>query len=163
MLKKTVANNKVVYLTYSIIDQDGEVFEQYDVPIGYVHGANSGLFEKIETALAGHAEGERVEVILTPGDGFGQHQPELTFTDSIDNVPPQFRHVGAAVSFENDAGESKEFRVTKIEDGKLTVDGNHPLAGQTVRFIVNIVDIRDATAEEIANGRPEDASAPRLH
>lgn len=163
MLKKTVANNKVVYLTYSIIDQNGAVFEQYDVPIGYVHGANSGLFEKIEATLAGHEEGERVEVILTPRDGFGQHQPELTFTDSIDNVPPQFRHVGAAVSFENDTGESKEFRVTKIEDGKLTVDGNHPLAGQTVRFIVNIVDIRDATAEEIANGRPEDASAPRLH
>lgn len=163
MLKKTVANNKVVYLTYSIIDQNGAVFEQYDMPIGYVHGANSGLFEKIEASLAGHEEGERVEVVLTPADGFGQHQPEFTFTDSIDNVPPQFRHVGASVSFENDAGESKEFRVTKIEDGKLTVDGNHPLAGQTVRFIVNIMDIRDATPEEIANGRPEDASAPRLH
>ncbi len=163
MHKKTVENNKVVYLTYSIIDQNGAVFEQYDVPIGYVHGANSGLFEKIEITLAGHEEGERVEVVLSPSDGFGQHQPELTYTDSIENVPPQFRHVGAAVSFENDTGESKEFRVTKIEDGKLTVDGNHPLAGQTVRFIVNIVDIRDATAEEIANGRPEDASAPRLH
>lgn len=163
MSVKTVANNKVVYLIYSILDQNGEVFEQYDMPIGYVHGANSGLFEKIETTLAGHQEGERVEIVLTPADGFGEHQPELTFTDNIDNVPPQFRRVGAAVSFENEAGETKEFRVTKIEDGKLTVDGNHPLAGQTVRFIVNIVDIRDATPEEIANGRPEDASAPRLH
>ncbi|MHB1244996.1 MAG: FKBP-type peptidyl-prolyl cis-trans isomerase [Sulfuriferula sp.] len=163
MLKKTIEKNKVVYLTYSIIDQNGAVFEQYDVPIGYVHGANSGLFQKIEVTLGGHEVGERVEVVLPPADGFGQHQPELTYTDSIDNVPPQFRHVGAAVSFENESGESKEFRVTKIEDGKLTVDGNHPLAGQTVRFIVNIVDIRDATADEIANGRPEDASAPRLH
>lgn len=163
MSVKTVANHKVVYLIYSILDQNGEVFEQYDMPIGYVHGANSGLFEKIETTLAGHQEGERVEIVLTPADGFGEHQPELTFTDNIDNVPPQFRRVGAAVSFENEAGETKEFRVTKIEDGKLTVDGNHPLAGQTVRFIVNIVDIRDATPEEIANGRPEDASAPRLH
>lgn len=160
---KTVAKNKVVYLTYNILDQNGEVFEQYDMPIGYVHGANSGLFEKIETTLSGHKEGERVEIVLTPADGFGEHLPELSYTDSIDNVPPQFRRVGAAVSFENEAGETKEFRVTKIEDGKLTVDGNHPLAGQTVRFIVNIVDIRDATPEEIANGRPEDASAPRLH
>lgn len=163
MLKKTIEKNKVVYLTYSIIDQNGAVFEQYDVPIGYVHGANSGLFQKIEVTLGGHEVGERVEVVLPPADGFGQHQPELTYTDSIDNVPPQFRHVGAAVSFENESGESKEFRVIKIEDGKLTVDGNHPLAGQTVRFIVNIVDIRDATADEIANGRPEDANAPRLH
>lgn len=160
---KKVENNKVVYLTYNILDQQGTVFEQYDMPIGYVHGANSGLFKKIETTLEGHEEGERVEVVLPPADGFGEYLPELTYTDKIENVPPQFRRIGAAVSFENDAGESREFHVTRIEDGKLTIDGNHPLAGQTVRFIVRIVDIRDATPEEIANGRPEDASAPRLH
>jgi FKBP-type peptidyl-prolyl cis-trans isomerase SlyD len=121
------------------------------------------LFEKIEAALNNKSPGDRVEVSLPPADGFGQHQPELTFTDTIDNVPPQFRHIGAAVTFENDKGESKEFRVTKIEGDKLTIDGNHALAGQTVNFIVNIVDVRDATPEEIANGKPEDASAPRLH
>ena len=163
MSLKKVARSKVVYLTYSIIDQNGNEFEQYDMPIGYVHGANSGLFEKIEAALNNKSPGDRVEVSLPPEDGFGSHQPELTFTDTIDNVPPQFRHIGAAVTFENDKGENKEFRVTRIEGDKLTIDGNHPLAGQTVSFIVNIVDVRDATAEEIANGKPEDASAPRLH
>lgn len=163
MSLKKVARNKVVYLTYSIIDQNGDVFEQYDIPIGYVHGANSGLFEKIESALNNKSPGDRVEVSLPPADGFGSHQPELTFTDTIDNVPPQFRHIGAAVPFENDKGESKEFRVTEIVGDKLTIDGNHALAGQTVNFIVNIVDVRDATAEEIASGKPEDASAPRLH
>lgn len=163
MSDKKVARNKVVYLTYSIIDQRGQVFEQYDMPIGYVHGANSGLFEKIEQALEGCAIGDRIEVTLPPADGFGEHQAGLSFTDDIENVPPQFRHIGAAVTFENDAGESKEFRVTHISEGRLTIDGNHPLAGQTVNFVVNIVGIRDATPEEVARGRPEDGAAPRLH
>ena len=163
MSERTVSENKVVYLTYSILDERGMVFEQYDLPVGYVHGANSGLFEKIENALEGREVGERVEVTLPPDDGFGDHKPELTFTDDIDNVPPEFRRIGAEVTFENEKGESMMFRVTEINDGKLTVDGNHPLAGQTVTFVVNIADIRDATTEEIANGRPFEAGATQVH
>lgn len=158
-----VCANKVVYLTYSILNEQGMVFEQYDMPIGYVHGANSGLFEKIEEALEGHEIGDRVEVLLPPQDGFGPHQPDLTFTDDIDNVPPEFRRIGAEVEFENDKGEAMMFRVTQIENGKLTVDGNHPLAGQTATFVVNIADIRDASLDEIANGRPMDAAPTSIH
>jgi FKBP-type peptidyl-prolyl cis-trans isomerase SlyD len=56
-----------------------------------------------------------------------------------------------------------EFRVTRIEDGKLTVDGNHPLAGQTATCVVNVVDVRDATLDEIASGKPNDADTPQIH
>lgn len=161
-----VARNKAVFLTYVIVDQAGEVFEQYDMPIGYIHGANSELFEKIETALEGHRVGDSVEVELNPADGFGQPDPGLIFTDDIGNVPPEYRTLGALVEFENDAGEAMQFYVTKIADGKLTIDANHPLAGQTVTFKVNIVAIRDATLDEIANGKPEPENAQagaRLH
>lgn len=164
--EQTVAKNKAVFLTYVIIDQAGEVFEQYDMPIGYIHGANSELFEKIEAALEGHAVGDTVEVELNPAEGFGEPDPGLTFTDDIANVPPEYRALGAIVEFENDAGEAMQFRVTKIADGKLTIDANHPLAGQTVVFKVNIVAIRDATLDEIANGKPEPENAQaatRLH
>ena len=102
MSEPIVSKHKVVYVTYSILNEQGVVFEQYDIPIGYVHGANSGLFEKIEEGLEGHAAGERVEVTLPPADGFGDHKPELTFTDDIDNVPPEHRRIGSEVSFEND-------------------------------------------------------------
>ncbi len=163
MSEQVVGNNKVVYLTYSIVDEQGTVFEQYDIPIGYVHGADSGLFEKIETALEGRAPGDRVEVALPPEEGFGEHQPELTYTDDIDNVPPEYHRLGAEVTFQNDQGETMEFRVTRIEDGKLTVDGNHPLAGQTATCVVNIVDVRDATLDEIASGRPVEGDAPKIH
>lgn len=163
MAEQKIGRNKTVHVTYTILDERGNVFEQYDMPIGYVHGANSGLFEKIEAALEGRVAGDKVEVTLNPQEGFGPHHPDLTFTDDVDNVPPEFRRIGAEVEFENDKGEAMKFFVTKIENGKLTVDSNHPMAGQTVTFIVTVVSIKDATQEEIANGRPGDESMPSLH
>ncbi len=106
-------------------------FGQTDLPIAYVHGANGPLFEKIEQALEGRQAGDKVEVLPPPQDGFGEHKPELTFTDDIGNVPPEHRRLGSEVLFENERGEQMQFRVTRIEDGRLTVDANHPLAGQT--------------------------------
>jgi FKBP-type peptidyl-prolyl cis-trans isomerase SlyD len=152
MTAAVVGVNKVVYLTYSILDQSGIVFEQNDTPTGYVHGANSGLFEKVEIALEGHRIGDRIEVSLDPEEGFGQYDPLLTFTDLTENMPPECRYVGAEVEFSNRQGESMPFWVSHIADGKTTVDGNHPLAGQTVTFIVNVVNIRDARPAEIASG-----------
>lgn len=158
MPDEKVARNKAVYVTYSIINQSGAVFEQSDVPVGYVHGCNSPLFEKIELALEGHKIGDRVEVSLNPAEGFGPHDPNLTFTDDIENVPPEFRRIGAEVELENARGESKTFRVSHIADGKLTVDANHALAGQTVTFVVDVVNIRNANMDEIVNGLPADQS-----
>lgn len=163
MAEQKIGKNKAVHVTYVILNEAGNVFEQYDLPIGYVQGADSGLFEKIEKALQGRVAGDKIEVVLSPKEGFGLPHPELTFTDDIDNVPPEFRRIGAEVEFENDRGETMKFLVTKIENGKLTVDANHPLAGQTVTFIVNVVSVRDATASEIAAGRPEDESMGGLH
>jgi FKBP-type peptidyl-prolyl cis-trans isomerase SlyD len=87
----------------------------------------------------------------------------LVFVDAIDNVPPEFRRVGAEVMFENASGETKVFYVTAIEDGQLTLDGNPSLAGQTVTCLVNVIDIRDATPEEIQNGRPLDVKTGTVH
>ena len=78
-------------------------------------------------------------------------------------MPPEFRRVGAEVLFENQAGETKAFYVTSIEDGKLTLDGNPSLAGQSVTCLVNVTEIRDATPEEIRNGRPLDAASGTVH
>ncbi len=158
-----VAKHKAVYITYSIVDSLGNVFEQMDMPVGYVHRTDSGIFEKVEDALEGCRAGDHVEVELTPEEGFGAHQPELTFTDDLDNVPPEFRHLGAEVEFANDRGETVMFKVTRIAGGKLTIDGNHPMAGQTVTFKVDVVSIRDASPDEIANGRPDDSNFTTLH
>ncbi len=162
MANEKVENGKAVLFTYSVVDEEGNVLEQSDLPIGYVHGADSGILPKLAEGMAGHTVGDTVSILVTPEEGFGPHDPDLTFTDDIENVPEQFRHVGAQVQFQNEAGEVKEFVVTKIEDGKLTVDGNHPFAGKNVTFKVTIREIRDATPEEMRAGRPGE-SAPVLH
>ncbi len=163
MSEAVVAKNKAVYLTYSIVTETGDVYEQSDLPIGYVHGADSGLFEQVEEALEGAKVGDRIEVTLAPEQGFGLHNPKLTYTDDLDNVPPEYHRIGAEVEFQNESGESMNFRVTKIENGKLTIDANHPLAGQVITFVVNVAAIRDAMPDEIANGRPDDGMPPTLH
>ncbi|MDA8389432.1 MAG: peptidylprolyl isomerase [Gammaproteobacteria bacterium] len=149
-----VTKDKVVSLTYVLHDQHGEIFEYTDLPVYYVHGSGQGLFDKIEQALDGHDIGDVVEVELTPADGFGEHDDGLVFTDDLANVPPEFQRVGAQVEAENDRGDTLVFVVTRVEGGQVTVDANHPLAGQTVRFVVTIRDVRDATDEERQTGRP---------
>lgn len=159
----TVTNNTLVYITYSILDERGMVVEQHDIPVGYVQGANSGILPAIEAAVAGHKVGDRVEITLSPEEGYGLRDESLVFQDDIENVPPQFRRIGAEVMFENEAGETKVFYVTAIEDGKVTVDGNPSLAGQSVTCLINVMDIREATPEEIRNGRPLDVQTGTVH
>lgn len=162
MTEQFVGQHKVVSFTYSIIDGSGEVIEQSDIPISYVHGGRHDLFEKVEEALEGSVVGDTVEVELMPEEGFGEHDPGLTYTDDIENVPPEFRHLGAEVEMMNDQGDSRKFVVTHIGDGKLTVDGNHPLAGKTITFHIRVTAIRDATPEEVATG-VEPMEMPVLH
>jgi FKBP-type peptidyl-prolyl cis-trans isomerase SlyD len=162
MNEQFVGRNKVVAFTYSIQDETGEVLEQSDIPISYVHGGKHDMFEKVEAAMEGCVVGDIVEVLLTSEEGFGAHDESLTYTDDIENVPPEFRRVGAEVEMMNDQGDARKFIVSRIENGKLTVDGNHPMAGKTITFHIKVVDIRDATAEEIRNGVPPMAM-PVLH
>lgn len=162
MSDQFVGRHKVVSFTYSILDEDGTVLEQSDLPISYVHGGKHDLFEKIEQELDGCVENDCVQVTLTPEEGFGPHDSALTYTDDLENVPPQFRHIGAEVEMTNDKGDSRKFTVTRIEDGRLTVDGNHPMAGKRIVFNIKVVGIRDATSEEIDNG-VEPMAMPVLH
>ncbi len=131
--------------------------------MGYVQGANSGILPAIESAVADRRIGDRIEITLLPEQGFGLRDESLVFVDEIENVPLQFRRVGAEVMFENGSGETKVFYVTSIENGKLTLDGNSPLAGQSVTCLVNVMDIREATPEEIRHGRPFDAAPGTVH
>ena len=151
-MSEIITKNKFVSLTYTITDDQDNILERIDMPIQYIQGAKSEVIEKIEIALAGHSVGDLVHVPLTPEEGFGAHQPELTFSDDISNVPPQFHSIGAEVEFQNDNGESKVFRVSDIADGKLTVDGNHPFAGKTIIYNITVKEVRDATTSELKNG-----------
>jgi FKBP-type peptidyl-prolyl cis-trans isomerase SlyD len=164
MADDTASPGMVVSITYSLKDEQGELFEHQDIPVSYVHGSGAELFPKIEQALDGHGVGDQVEVSLTPEHGFGYPDPSLSFSDPLVNVPEEYRHIGAEVEVTSDRGESRLFYVSKIENGILTMDGNHPLAGQTVTFVVTIVDIHPATTEELQRGIPDrDTRQPLFH
>lgn len=162
-MTQRVAKNKVVSVTYEVQDEGGQVLERYDLPVSYVHGVNHELFEKIERALEGSAVGDTVAVTLSPEEGFGAYRPDLTFTDDLANVPNEYRRVGAEVMFQNDRGETITMVVTQIADGKLTVDGNHPFAGKAVTFLVKIVDVRDATPQELNEAKSGMGGSPTRH
>ncbi len=151
-MSEKIVQNKFVSLVYTITDKEDNLLERIDMPIQYIQGIKNQVIETIETALAGHQVGDLVHVEISPEEGFGAHDPDLTFSDDINNVPPQFHSIGAEVEFQNDQGESKIFRVSKIEDGKLTVDGNHPFAGKTIVYNITVKEVRDATESELKNG-----------
>lgn len=159
MSELIVSKEKVVAITYSIIDETGVILEQSDIPVYYVHGGPNDMFKEVEAGLEGCSLGDSIEVVLLPEKAFGPHDPNLTFTDDIDNVPPEFRRVGAEVQMQNDRGETRSFFVSKIDEGRLTVDGNHPFAGKTLTYALTVADIRDATEDEKRNG----ISKPILH
>ena len=152
-MSNTITTNKFVELTYRIIDQtNGEVIEQVEEPLGYVQGDNTLLFNQVTKELEGKSVGDEVEILLKAEDAFGPKLEELIFTDEINNIPVEYRFIGAAVTMQNDKGGTKDFIVSSIEDGKLTIDGNHPLAGKDIIFYVEVLSVRDATADEIIEG-----------
>jgi len=147
-----ITKDKVVTVTYRVEDDKGEVIEQIDLPVNYVHGRDSGLLPKVEQELEGKTVGDEITVPLSPAEGFGEWHPDMTFSDAIENVPPQYRQLGAEAEFVNDQGETLKMVVTHLDNGTITLDGNHPFAGKNITFYVKVLNVRDATADEIANG-----------
>jgi FKBP-type peptidyl-prolyl cis-trans isomerase SlyD len=163
-MSQVVGKNRHVTFSYSIADADSnEVLEAIEVPIPYIHGGTQRMFDKVEAALDGARVGDLVEISLTPKEGFGEPDPELIFTDSVDNVPAQYRRVGAEVDFQNDHGETKSFVVTNVSEKEITIDGNNPLVGKNLIYRVKIHAVREASDAEIKNGMPTDGPPLGLH
>ncbi len=101
-----VTRDKVVAISYVLRNGRGEVYEIHDLPIEYLHGSGADLFPKIEEALDGKSIGDSISISLTPDEAFGERDPGLSFTDDLDNVPPELRRIGAQFEAQNSRGES---------------------------------------------------------
>jgi len=154
-MSDNVEHQKVVSFTYQLLDEQGTVQEQSDLPMSYVHGVDDRVFPKIVEAIEGKKAGDEIEVVLPPEEGFGVHNADLTFSDEVANVPAEFQQVGAKATFQNDAGDTTEMTVVNVSDGKVYLDGNHMFAGKTMTFKIKVSSIRDATEEEIGSGQPQ--------
>lgn len=160
MTEATVKKQKVVSFTYVILDENRSIQEQSDLPMSYLHGIDGKMFDKVEAELEGKKVGDMVEVTLEPAEAFGERDPSRTYEEAIENVPPEFREIGTEATFENDAGEQITMMVTKIENGQVYLDGNHPYAGRRMTFQVTVRDIREATLEEVGSGEVIDLDTP---
>ncbi len=148
-----VAEDMVVTLKYELRNSEGELLEKAEEPLEYLHGGHQGMFPRIEEALEGKSAGESLEVYLQPADAFGEYDDALVQIESRDKFPEDLE---VGMRFEGGAEGGGEdtvlYTVTDIADGKVVVDGNHPLAGMALRFHCTVESVRAATAEELEHG-----------
>lgn len=147
-----IANDCVVSIEFQLTNTAGLVLGSATAaePLEYLHGA-VGILPSLERALTGKAPGDTFDVTIPPDQGFGERQPRLV------EVVPRSRWsnaeqlvVGASVDRVDESGGKQSFRIRALDAETVTVDGNHPLAGETLRFTGKILDVRAATAEELA-------------
>ena len=154
-MEDPVADGKLVELTYKVIDSKSKsVLTEVEFPIGYVHGVNEILAPAVTAELTGKLPGDVIEVPIDCNELFGPRDESLVVVDHIDSVPDEYREVGTSILMENEQGETKTFIVTRVDDKSVTIDGNNPLCGREVIFKLNILTVRDATDEEMAQGGP---------
>jgi len=152
-MREAIRNGKFVELTYQVSDRKtGHVLTRVEFPLGYVHGCNEILAPSVHGQLEGRCAGDIIEVPIDGNQIFGPRDESLVFSDDIDNVPEEYRQVGTSILMENDRGQTRSFLVTHMDDDTLTVDGNNPLSGREVVFTLEILTVRDATAEEMKSG-----------
>ena len=151
-MKATRGN--VVKLHYILTDDAGEVIENSrpgDDPIEYLHGFG-GIIPGLERALEGTEAGHRATVRIAPEDAYGKHDPGMVFEVQKDQLPDGMPlEVGIEVESRTPDG-TLSLVVTEVREHGVVLDGNHPLAGKTLQFDVEIMAVRAATPEEIAHG-----------
>jgi FKBP-type peptidyl-prolyl cis-trans isomerase SlyD len=150
----TIKAGKVVDLSYSLTNDKGEILDKADGndPFTYLHGA-SQVVPGLESALEGLKQGDKKKVSVSPEQGYGKKDPNLKLAVARTQFPPTL-DLKAGMQFEADTGDGQEmmFTVESIQGDKVHIDGNHPLAGQTLHFDVEVLTVRDATEEEMSHG-----------
>jgi len=148
-----ITRHKAVSINYTLTNDKGEALDSSEGrdPLAYIHGTGT-LINGLETALDGKAVGDSLQVSIKPEDAYGMRDdsmvrvvPKEAFGDEVE------LEVGMVFQSSGEQGP-KMIVVTGIDGEEVTVDGNHPLAGEHLNFDVEVVGVRDATAEELDHG-----------
>ncbi len=148
-----IEKDKAVSLDYTLTNSEGEILDstQQQTPLVYLHGAGN-ILPRLEEALEGKKIKSRIKKTLVPEDGYGDYNPQLAQSYPLSKFPNADKlKVGTQFQVDTSGGPVLA-TITKIENEELTVDMNHPLAGQTLHFDIEVVDIREATEEELKHG-----------
>lgn len=151
-----ITKDTVVTLTFRASDAQGKLLDEGKEPRSYLHGGYGNTLPGIEKGLEGQEKGFAGALILPPEDAFGARDESLVTTISKRDFPPGVK-VGGQMQGTNEQGQEQVFTVMKIKGDTVHLDGNHPLAGQTLRLAVKVLDVKAASAEEIAHGHAHGA------
>ena len=150
MIKK----NSVVGISYILKNTEGEVLDRAPAaePLVYLHGSGQ-IVSGLEKALDGLILGDTKEVVVSPTDGYGEIDPKLKLKADM-AIFPKDVEVKEGMQFTADLGKGKQqnFIVNHLEGNDVFIDGNHPLAGQTLQFSIEVQSIREATQDELSHG-----------
>lgn len=148
-----ISDSKVVTLNYTLKDDDGNIIDQsHDAQFAYLHGAQN-IIPGLENALTDKTKGDKVSVRIDPKDGYGERNDSMI--QNVDrgmfDVEDELQ-VGQQFHAQGPDGQMLTVTVAQIEGDEVTVDGNHPLAGVHLNFDVEVMDVRDASPEEVDHG-----------
>ena len=148
-----LTKDKVGTVNYTLKDKDGEVIDEtQDGSFAYLHGARN-IIPGLENELEGKETGYKNSIVIEPKDAYGERSLE-----KIQRVPlsmfPDDAEIAEGMQFEaqSDEGVPMIVTVTAIDAGEVVVDGNHPLAGIQLYFDIEVIDVRDASQEELEHG-----------
>lgn len=147
-----VNTNSVVSIHYTLTNNEGTVLDSSSgkEPLSYIHGLGH-LIQGMEEGIQGKTAGEKFNIKVSPEKGYGERREEM-----VQEVPKTaFGDQAVAVGMQFEAGSDEQrflVTVTNVGDQTVTVDGNHPLAGVELNFEVEVVSVREATAEELDHG-----------
>ncbi|HEY8944224.1 MAG TPA: peptidylprolyl isomerase [Polyangiaceae bacterium] len=154
---------KVITIDYTLTDDSGEVLDssEDDGPLSYLHGFGN-IVPGLEAALEGKNPGDTLQVTVAPVDGYGERDEKLVQAIPRNRFPKGDIEVGMRFSADSAAGP-RMLTVVAVDQKEVTVDGNHPLAGQTLSFDVTVREVREATEEEIEHGHVHDPDDHHHH
>ena len=146
--------DQVVSFHYTVKNQDGIVVESSrgESPLAFISGQGQ-ILPKLEEALSEMEINESRQVTLPPEDAYGEFRPDAVQVTNRSNFPSDTElQPGMQFWAGTDDGHQMPFTVKEVGEEKVTIDFNHPLAGQTLTFDIELIEVRPATPEELAHG-----------
>jgi len=150
-----IADHTVASIDYTLTGPDGKVIDSSRGrgPLAYLHGA-SNIIPGLESALAGKTSGDEFVVVVPPERAYGPHDPNMVQPVPRGNFDG-IKEILPGMQFEARTPQgARVVRVVKVDPDSVTIDANHPLAGVELQFAITVIDVRQATAEEISHGHP---------
>lgn len=157
--------NQVVTINYTLKDSEGEIIDSTSEgkSFSFLSGSEQ-ILPKLEEAIGGMLIGSKKIVALTAEDAYGEYIDDAVQVLQRSEFPKEMEIKEGMEFVTNDAdGNQMPFVISKITDEQITVDFNHPLAGEDLTFDVELLDLRDATAEELSHGHAHGAHGHHHH